>query len=157
MGKQKSTYLQLITLAIAFIYLRSSYGKFSEGKFVGTLGLVLNKFTEHNPYPIVVAFLKNVAIPNSQLFGQLTMWGELFVGLSLLISALALFVAKAQQRLFFFILCLGLATAIILNSVFYLAAAWTSVSTESLNLLMLLSESVIFVFALNKFLKSVSR
>lgn len=130
-------YLYLIFALIGFIFLRSGYGKVSGGKFVGGLGETLTKFASNNPYPPVKSFLEQIAIPNSGIFGFLTMYGEVFAGISLMgVSVYLLFAAKSP-RASYLILGAGLLVGCFLNLVFWLSAGYTSASTESLNLVML--------------------
>lgn len=151
---KENRYLYLIFVILGFIFLRSGYGKVTEGKFVGALGGTLGKFAEKNPYPLVKDFLNNTAIPNSALFGVLTQWGEVLTGLSLFfISAYILFTGKSSRTLHI-LLSLGLLGGMFLNGIFYLSAGWTSASTESLNLVMFLIEAVGLVFVLNTRLKT---
>lgn len=145
-GKMKeSRYLYLIFASLGFIFLRSSYGKFSGGTFVSTLGDTLTKLASKNPYPWYKDFLLNTAIPNSNMFGVLTMWGELFSGITLVCLSLYLLVQKKSTKLIYMLLCGGFIVGAFLNLIFWLAAGYTSPSTESLNLVMFLVQ-VIGVF-----------
>lgn len=126
----------LILLANSLIWLKSSLGKISDGKFVDTLSGTLTKFASNNPHPWYKSLLENTAIPNSQIFGNLIMWGETFVAVISTISILILII-KQKDRIFSYLLALGLLGGILLNTSFWFAAGWTSPSTYSLNLLML--------------------
>lgn len=147
-------YMLLVILANGFIWVRSSFGKVTGGKFVDTLGGTLEKFASNNPYPWFKDFLQNVAIPNSQIFGQLTMWGEVFVALTMVIIPLCwLFNPKgcgfAKPLLVF-----GLLGGMFLNAVFWAAGGWTSPSTESVNLVMFLVQGVALASVLGLIKKS---
>ncbi|MBI4038115.1 hypothetical protein HY387_00470 [Candidatus Daviesbacteria bacterium] len=146
-------YLLFILLVIDFIWLRSSYGKLSGGKFVAGMEGTLKKFVEGNPYPLVKDFLRSVAIPNASLFGSLTMWGETLVGLSLFISLVWLLLKKQGNKLILSLLLMGLLGGAFLNNVFYLSSGWMSSSSDGLNLLMLMVE-VIAAFYTFKLLTS---
>lgn len=126
-------YFYLILLANGLIWLRSSYGKFASGNFVQGLGGTLERFASKNPYSWYKDFLQNVAIPNSQTIGMVVLWGEAFVALAIVGGA----VFKMKR-----VLILGLLGGAVLNVLFWLAAGWTSPSTDSLNLLMLVIELV---------------
>lgn len=130
------TFLLLILLIVDFIWLRSSFGKLTEGKFVGSLGGILTKFSSNNPYSFVKQFLLNIAIPNSTFFGILTMWGEVFVAVGLGISLVYLLSNPKRNNLILLILLLSLLGGMFLNLVFWFSAGWTSSSTDGLNLLM---------------------
>lgn len=143
-------YLYFIFASIGFIFLRSSYGKISEGKFVGALGETLGKFAAKNPYPLVKSFLENTAIPNSNLFGILTMYGELFAGLSLTFVSLYLAFSKKASKTTYMVVLAGLITGAFLNVVFWLSAGYTSASTESVNLVMFLVQMIGLAFIWQK-------
>lgn len=150
-GKMKeSRYLYLIFVSLGFIFLRSSYGKFTGGKFVSTLGDTLTKLASKNPYPWYKTFLQDTAIPNSTIFGFLTMWGELFAGVTLLCLSIYLLVQKKSNKLVYMLLCAGFIVGAFLNLIFWLAAGYTSPSTESLNLVMFLIEVIGAFFAFQR-------
>lgn len=125
-----------VLLTDGFIFLKSSFGKISEGKFVPGLTDTLNKFLSKNPYPWYKDFLSGIVIPNSQLFGQLIMWGEFLSSVAIIVSIICLLIRVGKVKIIYTILILGLTGAFLLNLNFYLAAGWTSASTESLNLIM---------------------
>lgn len=128
--------LSLILLVYGFIYLRSSYGKITEGKFVDSLGATLTKFADKNPYPWFKQFLVSTAIPNSQIFGLLTELGEFATALTVVVGSLMLIFNWGSRQLASSLLAGGLIVGMFLNAVFWLASGWTSPSTDGLNLLM---------------------
>lgn len=138
----------LILLANSLLWVRSSFGKVTEGKFVSGLGGTLTKFASNNPYPFVKDFLQSVAIPNSILFGNLTMWGEVLVAISTIIAVLYLLFQQKSNNLIKLMLVVGLLGGIFLNLIFWSSAGWTSSSTESLNLLMMVVQFFGLIFAL---------
>lgn len=146
--KSLNYYLLLVILANGFIWTRSSYGKLVSGKFVDGLGGTLTKFASNNPYPWYKDFLQNFAIPNSQIFGQLTMWGEVLVALSLAGGALYLMLTKKFNTAVAALLVLGLAGGMFLNGMFWLASGWTSPSSDSVNLLMFVVQLVGLAYVL---------
>lgn len=137
----KNIPLLLILAVIDYIWLKSTYGKLTGGKFVAGIEGALKKFASENPFPFVKSFLEGVAIPNASTFGFLTMWGEALVALSLLISLLYLLL-KGTNNLILWFLSLGLLGGAFLNTVFYLSSGWTSPSSEGLNLLMLAAQFI---------------
>lgn len=126
----------VIILTEGLIWLRSSLGKFPQEKFINGLGGTLTKFASNNPYPVVKDFLQNTAIPNSQIFGFLTLWGELLVAISLTLGSLYLLLKMGQSKMVKSLLILGLLGGMFLNLTFWLSSGWTSPSAESLNLFM---------------------
>lgn len=135
-------YLLVIFIAIGYIFSKSGYEKVVGGKFVDGLLGTLGKFASNNPYPIVKDFLNQVVIPNSTTFGTLTMWGELFSGISILVTSLILFMVVRAHQFVYLLLLFGLVGGAFLNLIFWLSAGWTSPSTDSLNFLMLIVQSV---------------
>jgi len=143
----------LVYLIIGGIWLRSSIGKIMGGKFVDSLGETLTKVMSNNPYPWFKSFAQNVVIPNSKLFGNLTMWGEFLTALAIILGSAYLIFFKGDQKLGLIVLILGLLGGMFLNAIFWLGFGYSNVSTESLNLLMFLLEWVgiiVLVLALNK-------
>lgn len=132
----------LILLAHGLIWLRSSYGKLSGGQFVDELDKTLAFFASKNSYPLVKDFLQNTAIPNSKLFGNLTMWGEFLSALAIILGVLYLLIKKSYDKRAVVILILGLLGGIFLNAVFLFSAGWTSPSTESVNLIMFVTQLI---------------
>ncbi|MBI2019099.1 hypothetical protein HYS95_00330 [Candidatus Daviesbacteria bacterium] len=128
--------LLLIFLTIGFIWLRSGFGKLSSDAFPAALGETLQKFASKNPYPWYKTFLVKIAIPNSQVFGNLVMWGEVLVATSITLASLYLLFKKPTLPIKA-VLGLGLIGGAFLNIIFWLASGWTSPSTDSLNLVML--------------------
>lgn len=135
------TYFLLILLAIGLLWLKSSYGKITGGTFVDGLGKTLTMFASKNPHPWYKDFLTNVAIPNSTIFGLLTMWGELLAALAIC-GGVILLIVNSGSKLPKVILALGLVGGTLLNVIFWLAAGWTSASTDSLNLLMAIVQAI---------------
>lgn len=143
----------VVYLILGGVWFRSSLGKISGSKFVDTLGDLLKKSSQNNPYPFFKNFLQTVAIPNSKLFGTLTMWGEFLTALAITLGSLYLLFFKGDQKIGFIILILGLLGGVFLNAIFWLGFGYSNVSTDSLNLLMFLIElsGVITLFiAFNK-------
>lgn len=138
--------LPLIIIFDGYIFLNSGWGKISGGIFAGGLGKTLTTFASKNPYPWFKDFLVGVAIPNSQILGNLIPLGELFIGLTLIFGAIYVLLIPKISLAFKFWLMLGAASGASLNLLFYLASGWTSSSTASLNLLMLVIELVAIMF-----------
>lgn len=132
----------LIILFNGLIWARSSLGKFAGGTFVDGLGATLGKFASKNPYPWFKDFLEGVAIPGSQFFGQLVLWGEALVAISVTLGALYLLLNKKADKTVLFLFALGLLGGALMNLFFWLASGYTSPSTDGLNLVMLVTQLV---------------
>lgn len=141
MKKSNSTdYFLLVLLAIGFIWAKSSLSKLIAGNFLANLESTLTKFASKNPFPWYKDFLESVAIPNVSIFGNLVFWSEAFVGLTLLLLPTYLLVTTKPNRYHYKFLLLALVGGALMNGFFWLASAWTSPSSDSINLLMLVLE-----------------
>lgn len=83
--------LTVIRLSLGWMWLSSGIGKVLGGEFHagGFLqGAAANPVLkgEDVAYPLYVAFLENVAIPYADLFSFLVMWGEVLIGLGLILG-----------------------------------------------------------------------
>lgn len=134
--KGNNTFFIFVITVIGFIFFRSGLGKVTGGEFVDGLPKTLGFFASENPYPAVQSFLLDVAIPNAVLFGNLTMWGEILIAISIFVPVGYYLVKKVLTRQLLVLLGVGLFGAVMLNATFWLASGWTSPSTDSLNLLM---------------------
>lgn len=143
--------LLVIFLSIGLMWLRSSYSKFTSGNFASSLGGTLSKTVDKNPFPFFKQFLVNVAIPNSQIFGFMTQWGELLSALAIAVGALWLLIGVGSNKLAGVILLAGLVGGAFLNIIFWLGFGYTSISTDSLNLLMAIVQIVGIVVLLKQF------
>ena len=139
-------FLLWVLLIISFIFLRSSYGKLVGNTFVQNLGKTLEKFASENPYPWFKGFLQGTAMPNSEIFGILTMYGEVFAGLAILITSFYYLANQKNSSLLNLLLLLGLLVGAFLNGIFWLAAGWTSTSTDGLNLLMFVLQVIGIIY-----------
>src|SRR3989344_5062129 len=128
--------LLFVLLSLGLLWVRSSYGKFTGGTFVSGLGQTLSKVSANNPYPWFKGFLASVAIPNSQLFGMLVLWGEALSAVAITIGSIILLLNPHPNKLVVLGLIAGLVGGLLLNIVFWLGFGSTSPSTDSVNLLM---------------------
>lgn len=134
-------YLLAILLFDGVIWAKSSFGKFTSGNFVQNLGVILDKFASGNPYPWFKSFLQNIAVPSSQLFGNMVLYGELLVAIAIIITTLSLLInPKGCCGIVKPLLILGLFGGALMNLFFWLASGWTSPSTDGLNLLMFVTQ-----------------
>ena len=146
-------YLLSILLFIGLIWGRSSFGKFTGGNFVQGLGETLSRFASKNPNAFYRDFLQNTVIPNSQTFGQLVLWGEALVAISIILTSLYLiFQPKARCKTTLWLLIAGLVGGAFLNLNFWLASGYTSPSSDGLNLLMLVAQllGAVYIIRLQK-------
>lgn len=140
-----------VLLSLGLLWSRSSYGKLTGGTFVSSLGQTLSKVTDKNPYPFFKQFLTDVAIPNSVLFGNLTLWGEVLVAISITVGAILLLFNPSVNKLVYLAVIGGLVGGLLLNVVFWFGFGYTSPSTDSVNLLMAAIEVIGIVVLLKQF------
>lgn len=142
-----------IYLVLGLIWLRSSVGKITSGTFPDTLAGTLTKLAPNNPYPWFKNFLLNVAMPNAKLFGNLTMYGEVLTAIAITFASAYLIFFKADSKLAFVVLLVGLLGGLFLNIIFWLGFGYSSPSTDSLNILMLVIELIGAIVIINTLLK----
>lgn len=135
-SKNNNWFFVLVALIIGAIFFNTGYGKLSGGEFVNGLANTLTFFASKNPYPWVQGMITDIIIPNSIVFGYLTMWGELLTGLSILIAVAFYLFQRKFNRFSILLLAAGFITGAFLNWTFWFASGWTSPSASSLNLLM---------------------
>lgn len=128
--------LLVILLVIGLLWLKSSYGKITGGTFVTSLGATLTKVADKNPNLWFKQFLISTAIPNSQLFGLLVLWGELLCGIAITLGSILLLFQSKPNRMVGLMLGAGLVAGFLLNINFWLGFGYSNPSTDSLNLLM---------------------
>lgn len=116
-----AVWLALIRIFVGYVWLTAAIEKITGGEFVAGMAKTLGFFASKNPIGWEKAFLTNVAIPNATVFGTLSMYGELLVGLALLLGVFSE---------------VGAIAGLLMSVNFYLAAGWTSASTETVNLVM---------------------
>ncbi len=138
-------YLILLQLILGILWLKSCYGKFINSDFTDNIGKTLTFFSSKNPVGWYKTFLINVAIPNANLFGQLSRWGELIGGILLVLSSIYTMYAN-RNKVSSILAIVGLLIVMNLNFNFGLASYWTSPANESLNLLMFLVELIILIY-----------
>lgn len=147
----------LTLIGISFLWLRSGFGKLLEGNFPQTLGGTLTHFASENPHIWYQAFLHDLAIPNSLVFGYLVMYGELFAGITIFVVSLWLLLKKSRPRFLLVLFLLGLVVGTFQNATFWLASGHLSPSGDSLNLLMFYIQILGIMFVIQVFRKKEAR
>lgn len=128
--KDSALWLALLRVLTGVIFLQAGWEKLAEPGFVPGMGKTLGYFASKNPYPWMASLLQNVAIPNASFFGLLFSWGELLVGLSLILGILSQ---------------VGLLGALAMSLTFYFAAGWTGPSTATANEIMAVAEAIMLL------------
>ena len=139
-----------VILLLGLLWAKTSYGKFASGNFVSELGQTLSKVQSKNPHPFFRDFLADFAIPNSQIFGSLVLYGELLVAISLIFASSLLIFKTKVNKLVTLLLIAGLSGGLFLNINFWLGFGWTNPAADSLNLLMGSTEAIGIFFLIKQ-------
>lgn len=137
-----------IQIILAYEWFFGGIEKFRAGTFVLGMTKTLTRFESGNPHKWYVDSWLLFAKNNPELFGQLVQWGELLMGIGLVVGVLFCVFGKTPifKR---WARILSLASLIgggFMNVNFYFAAGWTSASTGGLNVLLFWIEMTLLLF-----------
>jgi hypothetical protein len=137
-----------VQIVLAYEWISGAIGKMYEGQFVLTIGKTLGRFESGNPHTWYVHSILQIAKNSPELFGQLVQWGELLVGVGLVIAILLYGFSTLSQWKYLarYVAILSLIGGAFMNSNFYYAAGWTSPSTEGLNMFMFWMQVILIIF-----------
>ncbi len=132
------TALHIIQLVLAFQWASAGWEKITSADFIAKMPDTLQYFASQNPYPWFKSFLLLYAVPSASWFGWFVEWGELLVGIGLVVGIAVPVWSKQKQwvRLALELSVWALAGAMLMNAMFDLAAGWISVAVGELNVLM---------------------
>ena len=146
MKKTSVVWLVLIQWVLAYEWLHSGWGKWSDPAFMAGIGKSLAGFAAKTPYGWYANFLKSTAIPNAQVFGNVTRSGELLVGTALLLGGIVLLARKRLPAVAIWLVAIACFGGALMNVNFYLSAGWSSPSTSGINLVMGLVELILGIY-----------
>ena len=115
--------LLLLRLALSYVWLTAGLSKLFNSQFINTFSNTLNGFAKGTHYSFYASFLKDNVIPHSQIFAQLTVWGEILTGIAFLLG---------------FPLFLAAAIGIFMNLNYFFVA--TAIPSQFLNIIMIFSQ-----------------
>ncbi len=122
--------LTILRVYLGWQWLTAGWGKaFGEFDASGYLNGVLENETVIEYYPTYHAFIENVALPNSGLFSFLVAWGEVLVGLGLILGVLttaAAFFGIVMNFAFMFAGTISSNPWMVLLTIFILAAGYNA-------------------------------
>jgi len=132
-NKYAAVLLTLVRLYVGWQWVTAGWHKITgatafdaSGFMKGSLAKpILDSSTHENIYPTFTAFLQHVALPNVKLFNVIIPWGELFVGVGLLLGALttvAMFFGLLMNFIYMFAGTVSSNPWLILLSFFIIAA-----------------------------------
>ncbi len=143
--------IALVQAVLGFEWIKAGWEKVNDPHFVGGMAATLGVFAGKNPTGWYKSLLTDVGIPNATFFGWLVAYGELIVGVALVLAA-AIYViygiyGRRLDVLSRYVAPIGAAIALFgaafLNANFWFAAGWLSVSTDGMNTIMFLIEVVL--------------
>lgn len=122
--------LTVLRVYLGWQWLTAGWGKVSNGfDASGYLTGVVNNEMVIEQYPTYHAFIENFAIPNSSVFSFMVAWGELLVGLGLLVGVFttaAVFFGMVMNFAFMFAGTVSSNPLLILISIFIIAAGYNA-------------------------------
>ncbi len=124
-----------IQIILAYEWLSSGLEKVRGGQFIPSIGKSLARFENGNPHEWYARSVLDIAKNHPTAFGILVQWGEVLVGVGLLV-ALALYAFSRRPSFKSGARSIGIAALLggaFMNLNFYFAAGWTSSSTGGLN------------------------
>ncbi|MGO4886243.1 DoxX family protein [Anaerobacillus sp. MEB173] len=129
-NKYAAGILTFLRLYLGWAWLTAGWGKitgepFSAAGYLG--GAIANPVESHGAvvYPTYVAFLERFALPNAELFSFMVAWGEVLVGLGLILGVFttaAAFFGVMMNFAFMFAGTISSNPLLVLISMFILAA-----------------------------------
>ena len=78
--------LLLLRLAISYIWLSAGLSKLINRQFISTYSNTISGFAKGAHFSFYADFLHKHVLPNSQIFAQLTVWGEILTGIAFLLG-----------------------------------------------------------------------
>jgi thiosulfate dehydrogenase [quinone] large subunit len=138
--KRDQLAMTAVRVTVGLLFLNSAVGKITNPNFVSGFAATNRGFAAKTSFPWYADFLNGTVIPNATFWANLTMYGELLVGLALIFGLLT---------------NVGAVAGIFLNLNFWLAAGQTG-STFAVNILMGVAAAAFLVSPAAKYL-SVDR
>ncbi|RNA70184.1 DoxX family membrane protein [Alteribacter keqinensis] len=122
--------LTAVRLYIGWLWLTAGWGKVTGGfSAEGYLMGVVNNEAVIEQYPTYHAFIESFAVPNAELFSHMVAWGELLVGLGLILGVLttaAAFFGILMNFAFMFAGTISSNPWMMLFTIFLLAAGYNA-------------------------------
>ena len=119
--------LLLLRLAISYIWLSAGLSKLVNPQFISTFSNTISGFAKGTHFSFYSDFLHKYVLPHSQIFAQLTVWGEILTGVAFLLG-FPMFVATLVGML--------------MNLNYYFVA--TSPPSQFLNIILIFAQFVAF-------------
>jgi thiosulfate dehydrogenase [quinone] large subunit len=132
-SKYAAVILTVVRLYVGYQFMKAGWHKITGDKAFDAAGFlkgaiakpVMESGTQDSLYPNFVAFLQHFALPNVKLFNVIVPWGELFIGLGLILGALTTTAVFFGMMMNFTFMLAGTVSSnpwLILLSIFIVAA-----------------------------------
>ncbi len=146
-------WLQAIQLVLAYEWLSSGLDKFLEDGFMAGIAKTLALFASKTSFGFYGTFLKNYAIPNAELFGNVVRYSEVLIGLGLSISVIAYYGLPSLRRITSLFAAVAGIGGALLNLNLFWAASFSSPSTAGINVVMGWTALIIGIYYLKQLLR----
>ncbi len=146
-----------IQVIIGYVWWVSGWHKITGGSFVAMLPKTLAEFSLNNPFPWMRQFLTEICARNSAFIGLLVEFSQYVIGVVLVALAYVWLTAKSDEtkRAAFYISIIAFTIGLIMNALFYLAAAHTGPAVREINVLMFWLQAVMVYGYANLLMKNV--
>lgn len=138
-------WLVLIQWVIAFEWLKSGLGKFTDSEFMFDIPRTISVMIANTSYSWYADILKST---DARLWGNLTRFGEVFFGLVLAVGGWYALKRVTLPRGLTLLLVVALYGGAFMNLNFYFAAGWSSQAVVGVNLVMGLIQIVLGTYYL---------
>jgi len=128
--RDSAVWLAMLRILTGYVFIHAGWEKLANPEYTAGMAKTIGYFASKNPYPWMQSLLTNVALPNAELFAPVFSWGELLVGISLLLGLFS---------------PLGLLGALAMNITFFFAAGWTGPGTQTANEVLIFAELIMFL------------
>lgn len=143
-NQKPETSIVWIQLVLAYEWLQSGWGKFAKPDFMAGIDKTLASFSSKTQFDWYGSFLGK---GDAQLFGNITRFSEVLIGLGLLLGA-PFILKKSLPKPALWLIAAAAFGGFILNLNLYLAAGWSSPSASGINLVMGLTQLIIGIYYL---------
>jgi thiosulfate dehydrogenase [quinone] large subunit len=128
--RNPALWLALVRIVIGLQWLRVGWAKVADPAFADQVAGTVAFFAQNNPNHYYVAFLAGVVQPNSTVFAALVAYGELLVGISMIVGLFA---------------TAGAFFGLVMNANFFLASSHLNPSSYGINLTMALIQVILIL------------
>lgn len=133
LSRTSALWLILIQWVIALMWLKSAIKKFTEPHFMQNIGETVNAMVSNTSFEFYGDIMDSV---EATVWGNLTRYSELVVGLVILLAGWHLIKTGKHSRRVITMLTVALFYGAFMNLNFYLAAGWDSQAVVGINMVM---------------------